>query len=71
MKKNFVTQGTLDIVDQSRRARLTGRDELFSDLRRKTAGVLRAEKAYMRGIWEGVQHYQWSNDSRPAYSGIC
>ena len=29
VKKNFVTQGTLDTIDQSRRARLNGRAELF------------------------------------------
>ena len=25
----------------------------------------------MRGICEGVEHHLWSNDSRPAYRGIC
>ena len=29
-KKNFVSQGTLDTIDQSRRARLNGRAELFN-----------------------------------------
>ena len=32
--KNFVSQGTLDTIDQSRRARFNGRAELFSKLRR-------------------------------------
>ena len=32
----FVSQGTLDTIDQSRRARLNGRAELFRELRRKT-----------------------------------
>ena len=35
-KKNFVSQGTLDTIDQSRRARLNDRAELFRELRRKT-----------------------------------
>ena len=35
-KKNFVSQGTLDTIDQHRRARLKGRAELFRELRRKT-----------------------------------
>ena len=35
-KKNFVSQGTLVTIDQSRRARLNGRAELFRELRRKT-----------------------------------
>ena len=35
-KKNFVSQGTLDTIDQSRRARLNGRAELFRELRHKT-----------------------------------
>ena len=35
-KKNFVSQGTLDTIDQSRRVRLNGRAELFRELRRKT-----------------------------------
>ena len=29
VKKNFVSQGTLDTIDQSHRARLNGRAELF------------------------------------------
>ena len=33
-KKNFVSQGTLDTMDQSRRARLNGGAELFRELRR-------------------------------------
>ena len=54
-KKNFVSQGTLDTIDQSRRARLNGRAELFRELRRKTVRVLRVDKeAYVRGICEGV-----------------
>ena len=58
MKKNFVSQGTLDTVDQSRRARLNGRAELFRELRRKTARVLRVDKeAYVRGSCEGVENH--------------
>ena len=34
-KKNFVSQGTLDTIDQSCRARLNGRAELFRELRGK------------------------------------
>ena len=50
-KKNFVSQGTLDSIDQSRRARLNGRAELFRELRRKTARALRVDKeAYVQGI---------------------
>ena len=33
-KNNFVSQGTLDTIDQSRRARLNGRAELFRELRK-------------------------------------
>ena len=70
-KKNFVSQGTLDTVDQSRRARLNGRAELFRELRRKTVRVPRVDKeAYVRGICEGVEHHLWSSDSHPAYRGI-
>ena len=36
MKKNFVSQGTLDSIDQSHRTRLNGRAELFRELRHKT-----------------------------------
>ena len=35
-KKNFLSQGTLDTIEQSCRARLNGRAELFLELRRKT-----------------------------------
>ena len=34
-KKNFVSQGTLDTIDQSHRARLNGRAELVRELRHK------------------------------------
>ena len=54
MKKNFVFQGTLHTIEQSRRARLNGRAELFRELRRKTVRVLRVDKeAYVGGICEG------------------
>ena len=36
VKKNLVSQGTLDTIDQSCRARVNGRAELFRELRRKT-----------------------------------
>ena len=39
-KKNCVSQGTLDTIDQSRRARLNGRAELFRELLRKTVRAL-------------------------------
>ena len=54
MKNNFVSQGTLDTIDQSRRARLNGRAELFGEVRCKTVHALRVDKeADVRGICEG------------------
>ena len=71
VKKNFGSQGTLDTIDQSRKARLNGRAELFRELRRKTVRALRVNKeAYVRGICKGVEHHLWSSDSRPAYRAI-
>ena len=53
-KKNFVSQGTLDTIAQSLRARLIGRAELYRELRRKTVSVLRVVKeAHVWGICEG------------------
>ena len=53
-KKNFVSQSTIDTIDQSNRARLNGRAELFRELRHKTVRALRVGKeAYVRGICEG------------------
>ena len=43
-KKNFVSQGTLDTIAQSRRARLNGRAELFRELRHKIERALRVDK---------------------------
>ena len=43
-KKIFVPQGTLETIDQSRRARLKGISELFRELRRKTVHVLSVDK---------------------------
>ena len=57
-KKSFISQGLLDTIDQSRRATLNGRVELFRELRRKTVRELRVDKeAYVRGICEGVEHH--------------
>ena len=72
VKKNFVSQETLDTIDESRRARPNGRAELFRELRRKTVRALRVDKvANVRRICEGVEHHLWSSDSCPAYRGIC
>ena len=49
VKNNFVSQRTLDTIDQSHRARLNGRAELFRELRRKTVCVLRVVKESVRG----------------------
>ena len=50
-KKNVVSQGTLDTIDQSRWAQRKGRAELFRELRCKTAHALRVDKeAYGRGM---------------------
>ena len=45
-KKNFVSEGTLDTIDQSRRARqgLNGRAELFRELWHKTFLALSVDK---------------------------
>ena len=43
-KNNFVSQGTLDTIDQSLTARLNGRAELFRELRRKTVHAVRVDK---------------------------
>ncbi len=70
-ENNFVSQGTLDTIDQSRTLRLNGRADLFRPLRSKTVRGLRLDKeAYVRGICEGFEHHLWSSDSRPAYRGI-
>ena len=44
VKKNFVSQGTLDTIDQSRRNRLTGRAELSRKLRHKNVRALRVDR---------------------------
>ena len=61
----ILSLGTLDTIDQSRRASLNGRAELFRELRRKSMD----KEAYVRGICERVEHHLWSSDSRPAYRG--
>ena len=66
VKKNFVSQGTLDTTDHSCRARLNGRAELFRELRRKTGCAPREDKeTFVRGICEGVEHHLWTSDSHP------
>ena len=54
-EEEFFSHGTLNTIDQSRRARLNGRAELFRELRRKTVHALGVDKeANVRGICEGV-----------------
>ena len=66
-----MSQGTLDTIDQSRRARLNGRTELFRELRHKAVLALRVgTEAFLRGFCEGVEHHFWSSDSHPACRGI-
>ena len=72
MKKNFVSQRALDTIDQSHRARLDGRAELFRELRHKTVLALSVDKeAHVRGFCEGEEHHLWLSDSHPAYRRIC
>ena len=57
-KMNFVPQGTLDTINQSHRARLNGKAEVFRELRHKTTRALRVDKeAYVRGIYEEFEHH--------------
>ena len=66
-EKNFVSQGTLDTIAKSRRARLNGRTELFRVLRSlPTAHIQFYKEAHVRGICEGAEHHLWSSDTRPA-----
>ena len=52
-KKNFVSQGTLDTIEQSRRGRLHCRAEMFTELRRTSVHTLRVDKeAYVQGACE-------------------
>ena len=43
-RRRLLSQGTLDTIDQSHRARLNGRAELFRELRHKTVHALRVDK---------------------------
>ena len=59
-KRNYVSQGTLDSIDQSRRTRLNGGAELFRELRHNTVRAPRVDnEAYVRGICEGEEHHLW------------
>ena len=46
-EEEFVSQGTLDTIDQSRRARLNDRAEMFTEVRCKILHVLRVDKGPM------------------------
>ena len=71
-KKNFVSQGTLDSIDQSCRARFNGRAELFRELRRKTVRVLRVDKeADVQGIYEGVELFGSSLNADESFGRGC
>ena len=43
-RRRILSQGTLETIEQSRRARLNGRAELFRELRRKIGHALRVDK---------------------------
>jgi hypothetical protein len=70
-RRGFVSDGTLDIIERSRRARLDGRLDLFRSLRREAVRSLRADKeSHVSGICRQVESHLWSSDSRPAYRAI-
>ena len=65
-KKNFVSQGTLYTIDQSHRAKLSGRAELWRELRCKPVRALRwTRKPMHEESVRGVEHNLWSSDSHP------
>ena len=70
-KKNFVSQGTLNTIDQSPKTRLNGTAELFRELRCKTVRALRVDReADVFRLCEGVEQHLWSSDSNPACRGM-
>ena len=55
VKENFVSQGTLDTIEQSRRAGFNGRAELFRELRRKTVCADGGQGGQCaRNLWRGI-----------------
>ncbi|KAG2461216.1 CP2J2 protein, partial [Polypterus senegalus] len=52
-RRCFILQGTLDIIERSRSARLNGNSGLYQELRRTAARALREDKeVFVRGICE-------------------
>ena len=69
--KSFLTKETLNIIVESRRARLEGKNGQYRKLKRGAVRAVRRDKeAQVREVCETVESHMWSTDSRPSYRGI-
>ena len=70
-KRAEVSPETADLIEESRRARLEGKAELFRALNRDAIRALRADKeSRVRELCGTVESHLSTSDSRPAYRAI-
>ena len=70
-RRGFVTRETLDLIEESRTARLAGNRRQHRNLTRSTRASLRRDKErYVRDIAEQVEGHFSANDLSPAYRAL-
>ena len=68
---SFLTKKTLNVIEESHRARLKGKTGQYRELKREAVRAVRMDdEAQVRGVCETLESHLWSTDSRPAYRGI-
>ena len=68
---SFLTKETLNIIEESRRARLEGRSGQYREVEREAVcAVRRDEGAQVRGVFETVESHLWSTFSQRVYRGL-
>ena len=68
---NVVSQETVDLIEEGRRARLDGKVDLARELRREVVRAVRHDREVeVRGLCETVESHLGTCDSRPAYRAI-
>ena len=66
--QSFLTKEILNVIEESRMARLERKTGRYRELKRETVRSVRRDKeSQVRGVCETIESYLWSTDSRPAY----
>ena len=66
-----ISQETIDIIEECRRARLDGETGRHRELRRDAVRAMRGDQeSRIQGICESVESHLYTGDARPAYKAL-